>query len=67
MHVQERAEDLFVLMAAGDGFVLFQQGNQGLVDGFIYVKKNVGSNSIVRMRRGNIVIGGSIGSYSCLS
>ena len=52
---------------AGDGLCSLPTGlNQGLVDGFIYVKKNVGSNSIVRMRRGNIVIGGSIGSYSCL-
>ena len=40
--------------------------NEGLVDGFIYVKKNVGDNSIIRMRRGNIVIGGDIGSGSCL-
>jgi glutamate synthase domain-containing protein 3 len=30
------------------------------------VQKNVGDNSIVRMRRGNIIIGGNIGSGSCL-
>lgn len=40
--------------------------NQGLVDGFIYVQKNVGSSSIVRMRRGNVIIGGNIGDDSCL-
>ena len=40
--------------------------NEGLVDGFIYVRKNVGDNSIIRMRRGNVVIGGDIGSGSCL-
>ena len=40
--------------------------NEGLVDGFIYVRKNVGDNSIIRMRRGNIIIGGNIGSDSCL-
>ncbi|MEK9906704.1 MAG: hypothetical protein VW540_02850 [Gammaproteobacteria bacterium] len=40
--------------------------NQGLVDGFIYVQKNVGSSSIIRMRRGNVIIGGSIGDDSCL-
>ena len=40
--------------------------NEGLVDGFIYVRRNVGDNSIIRMRRGNIIIGGNIGSGSCL-
>ena len=40
--------------------------NEGLVDGFIYVRKNVGEDSIIRMRRGNVVIGGDIGSGSCL-
>ena len=40
--------------------------NEGLVDGFIYVRKNVGDNSIIRMRRGNIIIGGNIGSGACL-
>jgi formylmethanofuran dehydrogenase subunit C len=39
--------------------------NEGILDGFIYVQKNVGSDSITRMRRGNIVIGGNIGSNSC--
>jgi formylmethanofuran dehydrogenase subunit C len=39
--------------------------NEGILDGFIYVQKNVGSDSIARMRRGNIVIGGNIGSNSC--
>ena len=39
--------------------------NEGILDGFIYVQKNVGSDSIIRMRRGNIVIGGNIGNNSC--
>lgn len=40
--------------------------NEGLIDGFIYVQKNVGSSSIIRMRRGNVIIGGNIGDDSCL-
>ncbi len=52
---------------AGAGLCCLPTGlNQGLIDGFIYVKKNVGANSIIRMRRGNVVIEGNIGSNSCL-
>ena len=52
---------------AGNGLCSLPTGkNLGLVDGFIYVQKNVGKNSIIRMRRGNIVVGGSIGDNSCL-
>ena len=39
--------------------------NEGVLDGFIYVKGNVGHNSIQRIRRGNIVIHGNIGDYAC--
>ena len=56
-----------ILGNADDGFCsLPTSKNEGLVDGFIYVQKSVGDNSIVRMRRGNIIIGGNIGSGSCL-
>jgi len=58
---------VFIYGNAGDGLCSLPTGkNLGLVDGFIYVQKNVGANSIIRMRRGNIVIGGSIGNGSCL-
>jgi len=58
---------VFIHGNSGDGFCSLPTGkNLGLVDGFIYVQKNVGSNSIIRMRRGNILIGGSIGNSSCL-
>ena len=58
---------VFIHGNAGDGFCSLPTGkNLGLVDGFIYVQKNVGSNSIIRMRRGNIFIGGDIGNGSCL-
>ena len=40
-------------------------GNVGIVDGFLYVKGNVGNNSIERMRRGNVIIEGNIGDYAC--
>ena len=39
--------------------------NEGILDGFIYVKGNVGQNSIQRMRRGNVVINGNLGDYAC--
>ena len=56
-----------ILGNADDGFCSLPTSmNEGFVDGFIYVQKNVGDNSIVRMRRGNIIIGGNIGSGSCL-
>ena len=58
---------VFIHGNTGDGLCSLPTGkNLGLVDGFIYVQKNVGSNSIIRMRRGNILIGGSIGNSSCL-
>ena len=58
---------VFIHGNAGDGFCSLPTGkNLGLVDGFIYVQKNVGLNSIIRMRRGNIIIGGNIGNGSCL-
>ena len=34
--------------------------NEGILDGLIYVKGNVGQNSIQRMRRGNVIIGHGI-------
>ena len=39
--------------------------NEGILDGLVYVKGNVGQNSIQRMRRGNIIIEGNIGDYAC--
>lgn len=39
--------------------------NEGIKDGLVYVKGNVGDNSIQRMRRGVIVIEGNIGDYAC--
>jgi len=39
--------------------------NEGILDGFIYIKGNVGHNSIQRMRRGNVIISGNIGDYAC--
>ena len=58
---------VFIHGSVGDGFCSLPTGkNLGLVDGFIYVQKNVGMNSIIRMRRGNIIIGGNIGNSSCL-
>ena len=33
--------------------------------GFIYIKGNVGQNSIQRMRRGNVIINGNLGDYAC--
>lgn len=58
---------VYIYGNTGDGLCSLPTGlNQGLVDGFIYIKKNAGSNSIIRMRRGNVVIGGNIGSDSCL-
>ena len=39
--------------------------NEGILDGFIYIKGNVGDNSIERMRRGNVVIEGNIGDDAC--
>ncbi len=58
---------VFIHGHVGDGFCSLPTGkNIGLVDGFIYVEKNVGMNSIIRMRRGNVIIGGSIGNASCL-
>ncbi len=56
-----------ILGSADDGLCSLPTGmNEGLADGFIYVQKNVGDNSIIRMRRGNIIIGGNIGRNSCL-
>ncbi len=41
-----------ILGNADDGFCSLPTSmNEGLVDGFIYVQKNVGDNSIVRMRK----------------
>jgi len=58
---------VFIYGNAGDGLCSLPTGkNLGFVDGLIYVQKNVGANSIIRMRRGNIVIGGNIGKSSCL-
>ncbi len=58
---------VFIYGNTGDGLCSLPTGkNLGLVDGFIFVQKNVGSNSIIRMRRGNVVIGGNIGNGSCL-
>ena len=39
--------------------------NEGILDGFIYIKGNVGQNSIQRMRRGNVIINGNLGDYAC--
>ncbi len=39
--------------------------NEGILDGFIYIKGNVGHNSIQRMRRGNVIISGNVGDYAC--
>ena len=39
--------------------------NEGILDGFIYVRGNVGQKSIQRMRRGNIIIKGDLGDYAC--
>tara|TARA_B100001758_G_scaffold204983_1_gene185117 strand:+ start:159 stop:962 length:804 start_codon:yes stop_codon:yes gene_type:complete len=39
--------------------------NEGILDGFIYIKGNVGQNSIQRMRRGNIIINGDLGDNAC--
>ena len=39
--------------------------NEGINDGLVYVKGNVGDNSIQRMRRGVIIIEGDIGDYAC--
>ena len=39
--------------------------NEGVIDGFIYIKGDVGNNSIERMRRGNIIIEGNIGDDAC--
>ena len=39
--------------------------NEGINDGLVYVKGNVGDNSIQRMRRGVVVIEGNIGDYAC--
>jgi formylmethanofuran dehydrogenase subunit C len=62
-----RGGSVHILGNADDGFCSLPTGmNEGFIDGFIYVKKNVGNNSIIRMRRGNIIIGGDIGSGSCL-
>ena len=58
---------VFIYGSTGNGLCSLPTGkNLGLVDGFVYVQKNVGVNSIIRMRRGNIVIGGNIGNGSCL-
>lgn len=52
--------------SAGNKFCCLPTGgNEGFIDGLIYVSKNVGDNSIIRMRRGNIIIGGNIGDNSC--
>jgi formylmethanofuran dehydrogenase subunit C len=57
---------VFIYGNAGNGLCSLPTGkNEGISDGFIYVQKNVGKNSITRMRRGNIVIGGDIGDNSC--
>lgn len=62
-----RGGTVHILGSADDGFCCLPTSmNEGLVDGFIYVQKNVGNNSIIRMRRGNIVIGGGLGKNSCL-
>ena len=62
-----RGGSVHILGSTGDGFCSLPTGmNEGLVDGFIYIQKNVGDNSIIRMRRGNIIIGGNIGKSSCL-
>lgn len=39
--------------------------NEGILDGLVYVKGNVGQNAIQRMRRGNIIIDGNVGDYAC--
>ena len=41
------------------------EGNEGILDGFIYVKGNVGNDSFQRVRRGNIIIDGNIGNDAC--
>ena len=57
---------VFIYGSTGDRFCCLPTGiNEGFSDGFVYVKNNVGSDSIIRMRRGNIVIGGDIGVNSC--
>ena len=39
--------------------------NEGFIDGIVYVQKNVGDESIIRMRRGNIIVGGNLGNNYC--
>ncbi len=39
--------------------------NEGVSDGLIYVKGNVGNNCVQRMRRGNIIIEGNVGNDCC--
>ena len=57
---------VFIYGSVGNRFCSLPTGiNEGFSDGFVYVQKNVGSDSIIRMRRGNIVIGGDIGVNSC--
>ena len=57
---------VFIYGSVGNRFCSLPTGiNEGFSDGFVYVQKNVGSDSIIRMRRGNIVIGGNIGINSC--
>lgn len=57
---------VFIYGNAGNRLGCMPTGkNEGISDGFIYVQRNVGTNSITRMRRGNIIIGGDIGNNSC--
>lgn len=57
---------VYVYGSVGNRFCCLPTGiNEGFSDGFVYVQKNVGSDSIIRMRRGNIIIGGNIGINSC--
>ena len=57
---------IFIYGNAGDHFgAKPNAGNEGILDGFIYVKGNVGNDSFQRVRRGNIIIDGNIGNDAC--
>ncbi len=55
--------EVFIMGNAGNYFCSMPVGlNEGMKDGFIYVKGSIGNNSIERMRRGTIIINGNVGN-----
>ena len=54
---------VYIMGNAGNYFCSKPVGlNEGMRDGFVFVKGSIGDNSIERMRRGTIVINGNVGS-----